>query len=178
MSTGGEYHPYASPQKGEKNGKAKITDEEAQYILDNRNQPLYVLYEFFNNKISYSEFKSIYNGKKFSHLTTDTPIYPYNLEFSLQFVSSKLDYGEVVELRKAYSNGIYWRDEYEKYKDIYPNEWSFWAVYNGNRFPLVMPEVFTKENKSKHHSITKIGSKNGRAKLTEDDVKDIRIKHS
>lgn len=40
-----------------------------------------------------------------------------------------------------------------------------------------MPEVFTKENKTKHHGMTKMGSKNGRSKLTEEDVKDIRLKH-
>lgn len=112
MSSGGEYHPSFFPREGEKNGMAKITDEEAQYILDNRDKPLYVLYEDFNEKIGYSEFKAIYNGKKFKHLKTLTQIYPYNMEFSLQFVSSKLDYGDIVKLREAYSKGVYWRDIY------------------------------------------------------------------
>lgn len=80
-------------------------------------------------------------------------------------------------LRKLYNEGIYWRQVYEDYKELYPNEWSFWAIYNGKKFSLVMPEVFTEENKKKHHGMTKAGSKNGRAKLTEKDVIDIRIKH-
>ena len=47
-------------------------------------------------------------------------------------------------------------------------------MYVGNRYKLVMPEVFTKENKHKHSSRSKLGSLNGRAKLTEEDVITIR----
>lgn len=47
-------------------------------------------------------------------------------------------------------------------------------MYVGNRYKLVMPEVFTKENKHKHSSRSKSGSLNGRAKLTEKDVITIR----
>ena len=39
-----------------------------------------------------------------------------------------------------------------------------------------MPEVFTEENKKLHSSKGK-GSKNVKAKLTEEDVKNIRKKH-
>ena len=49
--------------------------------------------------------------------------YPYNQEFSNQFSSgNKLEYDEVVELRKRYANGEYWRDVYQDYKDIYFDE--------------------------------------------------------
>ena len=59
--------------------------------------------------------------------------------------------------------------------EIYPNEWDFWNVYNGNRYKLVMPEVFTLENKKIHSSFSDhSGSSNGRAKLTEADVIKIR----
>lgn len=37
-----------------------------------------------------------------------------------------------------------------------------------------MPEVFTKERKDYHASLGSQGSKNGRAKLTEEDVRNIR----
>lgn len=47
-------------------------------------------------------------------------------------------------------------------------------MYVGNRYKLVMPEVFTEENKHKHASYSKSGSLNGRAKLTEKDVITIR----
>ena len=174
IDKGGLYQPNPKPQKGEKNGRSKITDEQAQYILDNRDKPLYVLYEEFNNIISYDEFKQIYHNQKFKHLSTKTEIYPYNLEFSSQFNSSPLDYGDIVYLREEYQNGTYWRDVYNKYKEQYPDEWSFWNIYYGNRFKLVMPEVFTKENRKKHSSTSKTGERNGRAKLTEKDVINIR----
>lgn len=171
----GDYHPLCSPQKGEKNGNAKITDKEAQYILNNRNKPIYVLYEEFNNKISYEQFKKIYNHLAFKHLNTTTEIYPYNTEFSNQFTgNNSLEYDEVLSLRKRYANGEYWRDVYKDYSHIYKDEWTFWNIYYGNRYKLVMPEVFTKENRHKHSGKSKSGSLNGRAKLTEEDVIKIR----
>lgn len=72
IEPGGSFYPTIHPQLGEHNGMAKISDKEAQYILDHRNIPEYVLYDDFSNKISYDEFKSIYTHKKFKHLTTDT----------------------------------------------------------------------------------------------------------
>lgn len=177
IDRGGELNPTSNPQYGEQNGRAKITDEEAQYILDNRDKPLYVLYDEFSDKISYSEFKEIYNNKKFKHLSTKTQIYPYNMEFSCQFTSSKLDYDDVVQLRLRYQNHEYWRDVYEDYKDIYEDPWTFWNVYNGKRYSLVMPEVFTEENKHYHSSIIRSGELNGRSKLKKEDVLKIRRLH-
>lgn len=177
MDEGGNYHPKGKSMLGEKNGNSKITDKEAQYILDNRDKPLYVLYEEFNSKISYEEFKQIYHNKKFKHLTTKTQIYPYNFEFSCQFSSSPLDYGDIVYLREKYNEGKYWKDVYQEYKDFYPDEWTFWNIYYGNRFQLVMPEVFTEKNKKIHSSLGRTGAKNGRAKLTENDVRNIRKLH-
>ena len=108
LDKGGTYFPNAKPQKGEQNGMAKISDEQAQYILNNRNKPIYVLYEEFNNKISYEQFKKIYNHLAFKHLNTTTEIYPYNTEFSNQFTSNNsLEYDEVLSLRKRYANGEY-----------------------------------------------------------------------
>lgn len=171
----GEYHPNCKPQYGEKNGMAKLSDEEAQYILDHRNQPMYVLYDEFSSRISYKQFKQIYNHKCYKHLSTNVEKYPYNVEFSNQFTSNNaLEYDEVVDLRIRYNNGEYWRSVYEDYKDKYNDEMAFWNVYVGNRYKLVMPEVFTKENKHKHSSRSKSGSLNGRAKLTEKDVITIR----
>lgn len=177
VDEGGEYHPNISPKFGEENGNSKISDEEAQYILDNRDKPMYVLYEEFNTKISYEEFKQIYNNKKFKHLTTTTQVYPYNFEFSCQFNGSSLDYGDIVYLREQYAKGKYWKEVYQEYKDIYSDEWTFWNIYCGNRFQLVMPEVFTVQNKKLHSSLSKSGENNGRAKLTENDVRTIRKLH-
>lgn len=160
---------------GENNPNAKITIEEAQYILDNRNKPMYALYkEKFEDKICYSYFKDIYNHNKYTYLQTTTEMYPSNLEYSLQFSSGNLDYEDVILLREKYSKGIYWEEVYQEYKDIYPNKWDFWNIYYGNRYHLVMPEVFSKENKKYHSSIGKQGEKNSRAKLNNEDAKEIR----
>lgn len=161
---------------GANNNNACLTQDEAQYILDHRDQPEYVLYEQFAEKISYSAFKDIYLSKTYTNLSTSTPIYPFNLEFSSQFTSSnKLTYNEVVELREMYAQGIDWKIPYEqKYKELYPNPMVFWGIYVGNKYKLVMPEVFSKEQKHKFASDRHSGEKNGRAKISEKDVRTIR----
>ena len=159
---------------GADNSNAHLTEEEAQYVLNHRNQPIYVLYDKFSDKISYGQFKKLYHHKTYKNLKTTTEEYPHNLEFNAQFSTDTLSYDEVVELRKRYANGEYWKKVYEDYKDRYKNEWSFWNVYYGNRYKLVMPEVFTEENRRLHSSLKNQGSNNGHAKLTETDVLKIR----
>lgn len=175
---GGEYHPVAATKKGADNPNAKLTEQEAQYILDNRDKPIYLLYEDFNEKISYEAFKKIYHHITYTNLTTSTSEYPYNKEFSCQFTSGPLEYDDVVKLRERYSNGEYWREVYKDYRWAYNDEWTFWNVYYGNRYKLVMPEVFTEENRHKHAGMSKSGSLNGRAKLNEEDVLMIRKRWS
>ena len=175
---GGEYHPVATTKKGADNPNAKLTEQEAQYILDNRDKPIYLLYEDFNEKISYEAFKKIYHHITYTNLTTSTSEYPYNREFSCQFTSGPLEYDDVVKLRERYFNGEYWREVYKDYRWAYNDEWTFWNVYYGNRYKLVMPEVFTKENRHKHAGMSKSGSLNGRAKLNEEDVLMIRKRWS
>lgn len=51
---------------------------------------------------------------------------------------------------------------------------SFWRAYTGLSYKLVMPEVFTEENKKIHRSLKNSGSNNSHAKLTPEDVKNIR----
>lgn len=63
---------------------------------------------------------------------------------------------------------------YELYKDVILNEWSFWNIYYGNRYKLIMPEVFTEENRKKHTSLANSGENNGRAKMNVEDVKEMR----
>lgn len=171
---GGEYFPHYSPRFGADNANALLTEEEAQYILDNRNQPMYLLYDEFSHKISYDAFKKVYHHITYTNLSTTTSEYPYNREFACQFTSGPLDYDEVVKIRKRYTNGEYWREVWKDYQWAYKNEWSFWNVYYGNCYGLVMPEVFTEENRKLHSKIGRAGSNNGRAKLTEEDVLTIR----
>lgn len=159
---------------GEDNPNAKLTNEEAQYILDNRDKPMYELYKDFENKISYSYFKQIYNHQKYEYLTTTTKCYPHNLEYSLQFSSGWLDYEDVISIRERYAEGEYWEKVYEDYKALYPHKWDFWNIYYGNRYRLVKPEIFSKERRKYHGSLGKQGEKNSRAKLFNEDTKHIR----
>lgn len=173
----GEYFPdnfSNQPHFRENNPNAKITTEEAQYILDNRDKPMYVLYEEFNEKITYPYFKKIYKHECYTYLQTDTVPYKYNLEFSLQYASGKLDYGDIISLRVRHSNGEYWEDAYKDYEGLFPNKWDFWNIYYGNRYKLTMPEVFSEENRKYHSSLGKTGDKNSRAKLANSDAMKIR----
>ena len=163
---------------GAENSNAHLTQEEAQYILDNRNQPMYVLYDQFCDKLSYGQFKKLYHHQTYTNLTTSTVEYPYNFEFSNQFTNNPLEYDEIVSLRMRYAAGEYWRDVYKDYQWAYSNEWSFYNVYNGNTYRLIMPEIFTPENKKKHHGLTKQGASNPKAKLQESDVIQIRKLHA
>lgn len=173
VSKGGDIHT------GTSNGMSKLTEEEVQYIKDHRNLPMYVLYNDFCDKITYAAFKKIYKHQTYIDIIPHVEQYPYNLEFSNQFTSNnKLDYGEVVELRKAYANKIHWKEIYKKgYDKIYPRPMDFWNIYNGNIYKLVMPEVFTEENKHFQASISHSGESNGRSKLTIEDVHAIRKMH-
>lgn len=159
---------------GADNSNAHLTEEEAQYVLDNRDKPMYVLYSEFSDKLTYEQFKKLYHHQTYKNLTTTTEEYPYNREFACQFTSGSLEYDDVVNLRQRYANGEYWKDVYKDYQWAYSDELTFWNVYYGNRYKLVMPEVFTEENRHLHSSLSKQGSLNGRAKLTEDDVRLIR----
>lgn len=175
ISKGGRYNIENSVKIGTDNGRSLLTAEQVKYIKANRNIPEFVLYEEFCDIISYEAFKKIYLNKTYTNIEPTSEIYPFNLEFSSQFNSGKLTYSEVVELRKQYNNKVFWRDAYtDYYKKLYPNEMTFWNIYVGNSYKLVMPEVFTKENKHFQASKSHSGSDNGRAKLTWDDVNNIR----
>ena len=163
---------------GTGNGKSLLTEEEVFYIKSHRNLPLYVLYEDFSDKIGYDAFKKIYHHQTYIDIKPTVECYPYNLEFSNQFTSNnKLDYDDIVELRKQYNNHIPWKEAFKPYQDLFQDELSFWNIYNGNSYKLVMPEVFTKENKHFHSSNSHSGENNGRAKLTKEDVLKIRKMH-
>ena len=172
---GGEYHPHSLSKFGAENPNANLTEEEAQYILDNRNQPMCLLYDDFSDKISYETFKKVYHHITYTNLSTTTEEYPYNREFACQFTSGPLEYDDVVDIRNRYAAGEYWKDVWKDYQWAYENEWSFWNVYYGNRYELVMPEVFTEERRKQQSKIGRAGASNGRAKLTEEDVLNIRL---
>lgn len=175
ISKGGRYNIENSVRIGTDNGKALLTEEQVKYIKSHRNIPEYVLYEDFSEIISYGAFKEVYLDKTYKNIKPTSDIYPYNREFSCQFINGKLTYSEVKELREKYNNKVFWKDAYtDYYKELYPDELTFWNIYMGNRYKLVMPEVFTKENKHFQASKSHSGDANGRAKLTRKDVDNMR----
>lgn len=175
VAEGGMYNICNRDHQGAENGRAKLTEEEARYIKDHRNIPIYLLYEEFNQKIGYDAFKDVYQDRTYKNIPATVPEYPYNMEFTNQFNNnSKLTYEQVVELRQKYASHIDWRTAYQDYKKLFPDELTFWNIYVGNRYKLVMPEVFTPENKHFQASFSHSGEKNGRAKLTRENVEDIR----
>jgi hypothetical protein len=54
---------------------------------------------------------------------------------------------------------------------------SFWRLYNGLSYKLVMPEVFNEANRKKHSAFKNSGENNGKAKLTKEEVIHIRLLH-
>lgn len=181
VSKGGNYGTWSQKvdSRGNLNSHASLSYEEAKYIKDHRNEPMYLLYEKYCDKITYGTFKKIYKNKTYLNIEPTVPEYPDNMTFSEQFsTTAKLTYEDVCELREKYAKGIYWEKAYEEYKNLYPNKWEFWNIYYGNRYFLVMPEVFTSENRVLHSSLGKKGERNGRAKLTTEDVKRIRKLHA
>ena len=177
VAEGGQYNIENRIHIGADNGKALLTQEEAQYIKDHRNLPMYVLYEDFSDKISYQAFKKCYKNQTYTNLIPKVEEYPYNTEFSTQFSGGRLEYDEILEVRQAYEDGKYWKDVYEKYKDRY-TETSFWRLYTGLSYKLIRPEIFTEERKKFHASLKGQGKRNHNNSLTEDEVREIRRKHS
>lgn len=176
IATGGRYNAYPGKSVGEANPSHILTEEEVRDIKDRRNLPMYVLYDDYSDRISYTQFKKIYRNEAWSEIPATVPEYPYNIEFSLQFTKSSLDYSDIVEMRELYSKGITPQEAYKKFASK-ANFQNFGNAYRGDTFKLVMPEVFTSENQhtvlSKAHS----GENNGRSKLTKADVIEIRRRH-
>lgn len=112
VDKGGSYKPVGKAHIGTSNGRALLTEEDAKYIKNNRNIPIYVLYDSFSNKISYESFKKCYDDITYKNIVSNVAPYPYNMEFSNQFIGSPLDYDDIVKLRIRYANGEYWRDVY------------------------------------------------------------------
>ena len=88
----------------------------------------------------------------------------------------KLTEKDVVDIRTRYAN-------LERKKDVYLlynqriGESGFSKIWKGETWKNIMPEVYTEENKKYHAKNTgNSGSQNGRTKLTEEDVRNIRLR--
>ena len=88
----------------------------------------------------------------------------------------KLTEKDIVMIRTYYQNKARKKDIYSLYKD-YIGESGFHKIWNGETWKNIMPEVYTIENKEFHKRNTaNNGSSNGRSRLTEAEVYEIRVR--
>lgn len=88
----------------------------------------------------------------------------------------KLTKKDIIDIRTRYKNKQRKADVYQLYKNRI-GESGFHKIWNGDTWNGIMDEVYTKENKDFHsHNTANKGSTNGRARLTENDVKNIRLR--
>lgn len=103
-----------------------------------------------------------------------TPGGQFNAEES--HPSHKLTKQDVINIRTRYNNQERKNEVYEDYKNLI-GESGFHKIWNGDTWKNIMPEVYTTENKNFHkHNTSNQGSKNGRSKMTEQDVYQIRLR--
>lgn len=83
---------------------------------------------------------------------------------------------DVIIIRTRYNNKERKNIVYEDYKNRI-GESGFSKIWKGETWKHIMPEVYTIENRTFHSNNTgNSGSKNGRARLTEQNVYDIRFR--
>lgn len=88
----------------------------------------------------------------------------------------KLTENDVIDIRTRYKNLERKRDVYLDYAERI-GESGFSKIWNGETWKTIMIEVYTDDNKNFHaNNTSNAGSKNGRSRLSEQDVKDIRLR--
>lgn len=88
----------------------------------------------------------------------------------------KLTEQDVIDIRTRYDNLERRKEVYELYKNRI-GESGFGKIWKGENWKSIKMEVYTPENKEFHtHNTGNIGSQNGRSKLTEQDVINIRTR--
>ena len=90
--------------------------------------------------------------------------------------SHKLIKQDVIDIRTRYANKERRQEVYKDYQNRIGDS-GFSKIWKGESWKNIMPEVYTEENKNFHkHNTANTGSKNGRSKLTEEEVLNIRIR--
>lgn len=82
---------------------------------------------------------------------------------------------DIIDIRTRYSK----RERKMEVRELYPEigDSGFNKAWKGETWKHIMPEVYTKENIEFHSSNTAMsGSKNGRTKMTEKEVYEIRVR--
>lgn len=89
---------------------------------------------------------------------------------------SKLTEQDVIDIRTRYKNLERCMIVYQDYKDRI-NKTGFNKVWKGETWKSIMPEIYTPERIAYHKTHTgNSGSYNGRAKISDDDVRNIRLR--
>ena len=86
---------------------------------------------------------------------------------------AKLTEQDVIQIRTLYQNGISRKECYELFKDKI-SESGFGAVWLGETWKNIMPEVFTEENKKRNSYLGRSKSAIALRKFTLDQVHEIR----
>ena len=90
--------------------------------------------------------------------------------------SHKLTEQDIINIRIRYSNKERKQEVYLDYK-YRIGESGFGKIWKGETWKNIMPEIYTEENKQFHkHNTANTGSSNGRARLTETEVYEIRLR--
>lgn len=88
----------------------------------------------------------------------------------------KLTKEDVIDIRTRYDNLERRKDVYQLYKSRI-GESGFSKIWKGETWKDIMMEVYTSSNLEYHKCDTaNIGSQNGRSKLTEEEVRTIRLR--
>lgn len=88
----------------------------------------------------------------------------------------KLRKEDVIDIRTRYKNLERRKEVFLLYNQKIGKS-GFDKIWKGETWKNVMPEVYTDENKNFHlHNTGNSGSQNGRASVTEEDVRDIRTR--
>ena len=88
----------------------------------------------------------------------------------------KLLKADIIDIRTRYDNLERKKDVYDLYKNRI-GESGFSKIWKGETWQGIMMEVYTPENKLYHlHDTANKGSSNGRARLTEEEVRQIRLR--
>ena len=82
---------------------------------------------------------------------------------------------DIINIRTEYKNHKRKKDVYKLYKDKIGKS-GFDKIWKGETWKNIMPEIYNETNKLFHKNNTgNIGSTNGRSKLTEENVANIRM---
>lgn len=83
---------------------------------------------------------------------------------------------DVIAIRKAYAAHQRRQEVYELYKDRI-SFGGFCHIWDGSRWGNIMPEVYNEENKYFHAITSRQGGNNPTAKLTDEQVIELRIRY-